>query len=379
MTDRALKNLLVVALEQAVAAPMCTLRLADGGARVIKIERCEGETARHYDRSVFGESAYFSWLNRGKESAALDIKRAEDLALLRRMIARADVFVQNLAPGAAARLGLAARQLVLDHQHLIAVDIVGYGQDTSYRDMRAYDMLVQAEVAACAVTGTPAEPCKVGFSVADIATGMNAHSLILEALIARADTGRGRAVEVSMFDSMADMMTVPLLHHTSGGRDTPRCGLAHASIRPYGAYRCRDGREIVIAIQNAHEWKRFCDGVLKSPQFASDQRFESNPSRVLNQVALDAAIAATFEQLDSEEIVTRLQESEIAWGRVSTVRDLAGHPALRCLSVDMPGGERVAMPRPAGRGAELGGAVPALGHHTERLRAEFGAQLPAAH
>jgi crotonobetainyl-CoA:carnitine CoA-transferase CaiB-like acyl-CoA transferase len=379
MANRPLRKLLVVALEQAVAAPLCTVRLADAGARIIKIERREGETARHYDGTVFGESAYFTWLNRGKESAVLDIKQVEDLGLLRRMIARADVFVQNLAPGAAARLGLAAHQLTAEHRRLIAVDIVGYGQDTPYRDMRAYDLLVQAEAAACSITGTPAEPCKVGFSVADIVTGMNAHCLILEALLERADTGRGRAIEVSMFDGMADMMAVPLLHYTSAGCDTPRCGLAHASIRPYGAYRCRDGRELVVAIQNANEWKRFCDGVLESPQFVSDRRFESNPSRVLNQVALDAAIAATFDQFDSEQMVTRLQKSKIAWGRVSTVQDLAVHPALHWLSVELPSGDRVAVPRPAGRAEELGGAIPALGFHTEQVRSEFGERLPVAY
>ena len=215
-----LSGLLVVAIEQAVAAPLCTMRLADGGARVIKIERSEGETARHYDKAVKGMSAYFTWLNRGKESAVLDLKNTDDLALVHRMVAQADVFIQNMAPGATARLDLDAAKLVERHPRLIVVDIVGYGQTTPYRDMRAYDMLVQAESGLCAVTGTDDTPSKVGVSAADIATGMNAHAAILEALIAREKTGRGQAIEIAMFDGMADWMTVPLLHLEHAQRDT---------------------------------------------------------------------------------------------------------------------------------------------------------------
>ena len=229
----ALSGLFVVTIEQAVAAPMCTLRLADAGARVVKIERPEGDTARHYDRSVKGVSAYFAWLNRGKESAVLDLKDAGDLAVAHRMVARADVFVQNLAPGASARLGLGAR--LARHPRLIVVDIVGYGQDTPYREMRAYDMLVQSESGICAVTGTPDTPSKVGVSVADIATGMNAHAAVLEALIARDKTGRGRAIEVAMFDGMADWMAVPLLHLEHEGRETRATGfpmLRSTPMRP---------------------------------------------------------------------------------------------------------------------------------------------------
>lgn len=245
---RPLEGLLVVSIEQAVAAPLCTVRLADAGARVIKIERPEGETARHYDTAVGGMSAYFVWLNRGKMSAALDLKSEADLALLQRMVAKADVLVQNLAPGAIDRLGLSAEVIAAKYPRLIALSIVGYGQDTDYAAMRAYDMLVQAESGLCAVTGTPDTPSKVGVSAADIATGMNAHAAILEALISRQTTGLGRVIEIAMFDGMADWMAVPLLHYEHAGRETGRYGLAHASIYPYRPYVCGDGLAIVVSI-----------------------------------------------------------------------------------------------------------------------------------
>ena len=367
----ALEGLLVVAIEQAVAAPMCTLRLADAGARVIKIERPEGDTARHYDGAVHGISAYFAWLNRGKESVVLDLKAPADLALAHRLVGRADVLVQNLAPGAAARLGLGSGPLTARHSRLIAVDIVGYGSDTPYRDMRAYDMLVQAESGICAVTGTPDEPAKVGVSVADIATGMNGHAAILEALIARGSNGRGRAIEVAMFDGMADWMSVPLLHHTEGGRATGRHGLSHASIYPYACYRCRDG-EIVVAVQHGGEWERFCAGVLGSADLAEDERFADNSRRVANRDALDAIVAPVFAGLPQGEAIARLEAHGIAWARVSGVADLARHPALRCLTSPTGDGRDFLVPRPAGRDAFDPGAVPALGEHTERVRAEFG-------
>ncbi|MCC6383421.1 MAG: CoA transferase, partial [Dehalococcoidia bacterium] len=285
--DRPLSGLLVVSIEQAVAAPLCTVRLADAGARVIKIERTDGETARHYDSTVAGMSAYFVWLNRGKESAALDLKSPEDLALLHRMVTKADVLVQNLLPGAIDRLGLSEESIVEKFPRLIAVNIVGYGQDTPYARMRAYDMLVQAESGLCAVTGTPETPSKIGVSAADIATGMNAHAAILEALIARGKTARGRVVEISMFDGMADWMSVPLLHYEHAGLETARHGLAHASIYPYRNYLCRCGRTIVVAIQHNDEWKRFCSGVLKRDDLLADQRFSSNARRVANREGLD--------------------------------------------------------------------------------------------
>lgn len=365
-----LDGLLVVAIEQAVAAPMCTVRLADAGARVIKIERAGGETARHYDKAVNGMSAYFAWLNRGKESVVLDLKDKADLALVHRMVSRADVFVQNLAPGAAVRLGLGAADLLRRRPRLIAVDIVGYGQETPCRDMRAYDLLVQAESGLCAVTGTPETPSKVGVSVADIATGMNAHAAILEALIHRERTGRGRAVEVSMFDGLADWMAVPLLHLRHQGKDTGRHGLSHAAIYPYGPFACRDG-DVVMVVQNPGEWKRFCNGVLQRPELFADPRFADNPSRVRHRDALDRELRPIFSGMDRAEAIARLEAHQLAWGRVSEVADLASHPALRCISVALPDGRTFEAPRPAGRMDVPGRTVPALGADTDKVRAEF--------
>lgn len=364
-----LEGVLVIALEQAVAAPMCTLRLADAGARVIKIERAEGETARHYDKTVLGTSAYFAWLNRGKESAVLDIKQAGDRALLERMVARADVFVQNLAPGAAGRLGLGAADLVARYPHLIAVDLAGYPSDTSYRDMRAYDMLIQAEAGICSVTGTPEDPVKVGVSMADVATGMNAHAAILEALLERGKSGQGRALEITMFDAMADMMSVPLLHHDYAARETPRTGLAHASIYPYGRVDCLDG-SVVIVVQNPGEWRRLCEGVLARPDLIDDPRFADNPSRVANREVLDEILKDTFSVLSRAEAIHRLEANRLAWSNVSTVADLSGHPALRRVEVETPGGAFAAVGSPVRREIRLG-PVPALGAHTEQLRREF--------
>ena len=369
---RALDGLLVVAIEQAVAAPMCTVRLADAGARVIKIERPGGETARHYDEAVMGTSAYFAWLNRGKESVVLDLKGAADVELMHRLIAQADVLVQNLAPGATGRLGIGSRDMVLRYPRLIAVDIVGYGQDTAYRDKRAYDMLVQAESGLCAVTGTPDTPSKVGVSVADIATGLSAHALVLEALLERAVTGTGKAIEVAMFDVMADWMSVPLLHQLYAGVETGRYGLAHASIYPYKPYPCRDG-EVILAIQNADEWRRFCSGVMQRPDLREDPRFIDNPSRVRNREALDGEISGVFSTLSVAELVQRLEAHQIAWGKVSTVSDLVTHPALRRMAVKLHGGETFEIPRPAGRPELRAGPPPDTGADTSRIREEFRA------
>ena len=377
MSDPAqpLEGLLVVSIEQAVAAPLCTVRLADAGARVIKIERPEGETARHYDSAVNGMSAYFVWLNRGKESAALDLKSQDDLALLHRVVAQADVLVQNLAPGAIDRLGLSAQSIANKYPRLIAVGIVGYGQDTDYAAMRAYDMLVQAESGLCSVTGTPDVPSKVGVSAADIATGMNAHAAILEALLMREKTGRGRVIEIAMFDGMADWMAVPLLHYEHAGRETGRYGLAHASIYPYRPYVCRDGSAIVISIQQNSEWRRFCTTVLNKPLLIEDARFATNALRVANRELLDGEIEPVFASFDIEEAIRRLDLAQNAWGRVSGVHDLPHHKALRRIEVALPDGTTVAVPKsPVREGAfETAPAVPALGADTDRIRAEFAA------
>jgi itaconate CoA-transferase len=369
-----LEGIFVVALEQAVAAPICTMRLADAGARVVKIERPEGDLARHYDHAVQGTSAYFAWANRGKESAVLDVKQPADLALLKRMIERADVFIQNFVPGAAARLGLASQDLVARHPKLIAVDIVGYGQETPYRDMRAYDMLVQAESGICAVTGTPETPSKVGVSIADTAAGMNAHAAVLEALIARGRDGRGRAIEIALFDGMADWMSVPLMHYEHQGHVTGRHGLAHASIYPYGTFRCRDG-EVVIAIQNRAEWQRLCEGVLGRPDLFADPRFADNPLRVANRDALDSQMAPVFAALTVQEAVAKLEVGKIAWAKVTGLAELSVHPALRRILVDIPGGRFQAV-APALHPHLRAGPVPALGQHTQSIRREFAEAAP---
>lgn len=367
-----LSDTLVIAIEQAVAAPLCTVRLADAGARVIKIERPDGETARHYDATVEGMSAYFVWLNRGKESVALDLKSEEDLALLHRMVEKADLLVQNLAPGAIDRLGLSKDALAARLPRLISVHIVGYGQDTSYADMRAYDMLVQAESGVCAVTGSPDAPAKVGVSAADIATGMNAHAAVLEALLQRHKTGRGQAIEIAMFDGMADWMTVPLLHHEHG-RETRRYGLAHASIYPYRPYVCGCGGIVIVAIQQASEWSRFCSEVLQRRDLFADERFATNAWRVANREALDAEIEPIFAALDREEAIRRLNASQIAWGKLTEVRELGAHAALRRMPVRLPNGSEILVPCPAGRSQPSGErpSIPAMGAHTSRIRMEF--------
>jgi crotonobetainyl-CoA:carnitine CoA-transferase CaiB-like acyl-CoA transferase len=367
-----LDGLLVVSLEQAVAAPYCASRLADAGARVIKIERPEGDFARGYDRVARGQSAYFVWLNRGKESIALDIKAVADKALLARMIARADVFIQNLAPGAAARAGFASAELRTRQPRLITCDISGYGEEGPYAAMKAYDLLVQAESGLTAITGRPEGPGRVGVSVCDIAAGMYAYMGVLEALIERGQSGHGKGVAVSLFDGMADWMTVPLLHQTYGDGAPPRVGLNHPSIAPYGAYAAADG-EIVLSIQNEREWRRFCAEVLERPELAADPRFADNLARVANRLALDREIAAVFDALGRDALVARLRAAAIAYGALNSVADLERHPQLRRATVATPGGavELVAPPaRVAGQGPALG-PVPALDQHGAAIRAEF--------
>lgn len=364
-----LSGLLVVAIEQAVAAPVCTVRLADAGARVIKIERETGDTARHYDRAIHGTSAYFAWLNRGKQSAVLDVKSTSDRAVIEAMVAQADVFVQNLAPGASVRLGLGAADLVARYPRLIAIDIVGYGQDTAARDRRAYDMLIQAESGLCAVTGTPETPVKVGVSLADVATGMTAHAAVLEALIERGITGKGKAIEIAMFDTMADLMSVPLLHHDYAHRDSPRVGLSHASIYPYAAYPCRDG-EVVAVVQSPQEWLRFCNLIMDRPDLAQDPRFVDNPARVANRAALEALILPVFAAETCEGMITRLEAADLPWSRVSSVADLSAHPALRRMEGHVAGGRFKGAVSPLRRDL-VAGPVPELGAHTAAIRAEF--------
>ena len=372
MTDRgALDGLLVVALEQAVAAPYCSSRLADAGARVIKIERAGGDFARQYDHVAHGESAYFVWLNRGKESIVLDVKDPGDRDLLARMVARADVFIQNLAPGAAARLGFGAADLRARHPRLITCDISGYGEDGPYAAMKAYDLLVQAEAGLSAITGTPEGMARVGVSVADIAAGMHAHAAILEALIARGQTGEGRAIKVSLFAAMADWMTVPLLHFDYGGKAPARTGLNHPSIAPYGAYPYRDG-VVLISIQNQREWVAFCAGVLADAALATDPRFADNTARVVHRDELDTFIVAAFSVLDRAALTGRLDAAGTAYGMVNGVDGLSAHPQLRRIEVPTPSGPVNLPAPPADTGTPFAARpVPAIGQHTQALRREF--------
>ena len=373
MSNLPLAGILVVTLEQAVAAPYCSSRLADAGARVIKIERPEGDFARNYDHVAHGESAYFVWLNRGKESVVLDIKDTEDAALLNRMLARADVFIQNLAPGAAERAGFGSAALRERYPRLITVDISGYGEDGPYRDMKAYDLLVQSETGLASITGAPEAPGRVGVSVADIACGMYAHTAVLQALYERGRTGKGRGVAVSLFDSIADWMTVPLLHQDYGGKAPERVGLNHPSIAPYGAFALSDGHTVVISIQNEREWRTFCAEVLEQPDLATDPRFVSNTLRVADRPELDAAVGAFFAKLDRAQATERLRRARIAFGSLNSVADLSEHSQLCRITIDTPTGPVNAVappPRWAGETFQPR-PVPAIGQHTEALRREF--------
>ncbi len=368
-----LTGLLVVALEQAVAAPYCSSRLADAGARVIKIERAEGDFARGYDSAVNGLASYFVWLNRGKESLVADIKQPADRALLHRLLARADVFIQNLAPGAAERAGFAAEALRRVNPRLITVDISGYGRGNSYTEMKAYDLLVQAETGLAGITGHPAGPGRVGVSVCDIACGMSAYAGVLEALLARGITGSGGHVEVSLFDSVADWMNVPLLYFEGAGTAPRRVGLAHPSICPYGAFETADGHLVLISIQNEREWASFCAAILGDAALASSAGFESNNARVANRPVVDARVAAAFAVLSRADAAERLRAAKIAYGFVNSLSDLAGHPALRRVEVDTPAGPASIVAPAAIRdgSAPLLGPVPRIGEHSAAIWAEF--------
>jgi len=368
-----LSGVLVVSIEQAVSAPLATCRLADAGARVIKVERPEGDFARTYDALVHGESAHFVWLNRGKESVVLDLTQASDSALLEAMIARADVFVQNLKPGAIAKLGFAIPRLRRDYPRLIVCSISGYGEDGPYAQRKAYDLLIQAESGLASLTGSPDAPARVGVSAADIGTGMNAYEAVLEALLARAKTGEGSDISVSMFDSMADWLTVALLQH-EGGQTPRRIGLAHPSISPYGVFKSKDGADILISIQNDREWVVLARDVMGDAALAADPDFATNVERMKRRSETDGRVAAAFRAMTVDELSEKLAKHEVAFARVSDTEALRTHPHLRRISVDSPTGP-VASPAPAARHsgeARRYGAVPALGAHTARIKAEFG-------
>lgn len=368
-----LEGLLVVALEQAVAAPYCSGRLADAGARVIKIERTDGDFARNYDHAVHGESAYFAWLNKGKESLVLDIKNKDDAELLRRILIKADIFIQNLAPGAAIRAGFGSHDLRARHSKLITCDISGYGDEGLASEMRAYDLLVQAETGLCSLTGSPEAAGRVGVSVCDIAAGMNAYQSVLEALIQRGITQLGSGVAVSLFDGMADWMSVPLLHYDYGGVAPRRAGISHPSIAPYGAFKTKDTAHIVISIQNEREWGRFSAQIMEQPLWAETGPYKNGVLRVENRAKLDQEVQAVFIKYTADEMSQKLRDHKIAYGRLNEVSDLSVHPFLRKITIDSPTGP-IDLPAPPARlsGKERQyGSVPALGAHSKLLRKEF--------
>ena len=368
-----LQGLLVISLEQAVAAPYAAGRLADAGARVIKVERPEGDFARGYDADAKGQSSYFVWLNRGKESVALNLKQADDLQILKNMISKADIFIQNLMPGALERLGLSSAELRAADPGLITCDISGYGSNGPFQQMKAYDFLVQAEVGLAEITGAPEQPGRVGVSICDIAAGMTAHQAILQALYARSRTGKGRGIEVSLFHALADWMNVPYIQSQYGGRDIRRPGLHHPTIAPYGAYRCGDGRQLLLSIQNEREWQRLCSDVLQQPDLPENPKFSSNVKRVENRAALDDILSTVFAAHSIDQLAVMLQKAQIAFGRLNTMDDFAAHPQNRFVTVRTTGGElRILAPGALVNGviAPLG-AVPDLGANSTAIRDEF--------
>ena len=372
-------DLVVVSLEQAVAAPFATRQLADLGARVIKIERPgTGDFARAYDTTVKGLSSYFVWLNRSKESLTLDLKQPGAPEILDRLLARADVFVQNVGPGAAGRLGTDPTDLHARYPKLVVCSVSGYGSSGPYADRKAYDLLVQSEVGLLSLTGTDAEPAKVGISVADIAAGMYAYSGVLAALYARGVHGRGAVIEVSLFDALAEWMSAPAAYTAYGGSAPPRTGAHHASIAPYGPVTTGDGGAVFVAIQNSREWTRFCADVLRQPDLATDDRFATNPLRVTNREALAAVIATVAGGLTTVHLIARLDAAQIAYARMNSMADFLDHPQLsardRWREVDSPNGPLRALVPPVGIGdaPPRMGAVPALGEQTDAILRELG-------
>jgi len=369
----------VVSIEQAVAAPFATRQLADAGARVIKVERPgPGDFAREYDETVRGMSSHFVWLNRSKESVALDLKTEHGREVMQRLVANADVFVQNLAPGAAARLGLGADQLHETHPELIHCSISGYGEGGPYTDKKAYDLLVQCEAGLLSVTGSPEASAKAGISIADIAAGMYAYTGILTALIRRNIAQRGATIEISMLEALTEWMGFPMYYAVYGGSPPPRTGASHAAIAPYGPFSCQDGKLVFIGIQNQREWAIFCESVLRKPELAADPRFSSNSRRVTHRTDLTEEINLIFHTMASEEVVSRLDAANIANARLRDMFELAGHPQLeargRWAEVDSPvGALRTLIPPATLDGDEpVMGRIPEPGEHTAAVLAELG-------
>ena len=376
---RPLDGITVVALEQAVAAPFATRQLADLGARVIKIERpVVGDFARDYDETVKGLSSHFVWLNRSKESLTLDVKHATAAQILERLIVRADVFVQNLAPGAARRLGLAADVLLPKHPRLIVCDVSGYGESGPYSSKKAYDLLVQSEAGVLSVTGTPETPSKVGISIADIATGMYAYSGILTALLQRAKTGEGGRVEVTMLEALGEWMNYPLYYTHFSGAAPPRTGPDHATIVPYGRFRAGDGKEVMFGIQNEREWAAFCDRILQQPALAANPRYDSNVRRNERRAEITALVNEVFSTFKAEEVVAKLDAAGIASARINSPEEVWNHPQFTARSrwreVESPVGVIPALLPPAGvSGVEPRmDPIPELGAHTDAILGELG-------
>ncbi|RWJ02272.1 MAG: CoA transferase [Mesorhizobium sp.] len=377
--QNSLEGITVVAVEQAVAAPYASSRLADAGARVIKIERPEGDFARSYDKLVRGQSAYFVWLNRGKESVCLDLRLEADREVLNTLIADADVFVQNLKPGSIEKLGFGSAGLRRRYPRLITCDISGFGEKGPYSHLKAYDLIVQAETALCAITGTQHGPARVGVSVCDISAGMTAHSAILQALFHRERTGEGASIQVSLFDAVADWMNVPVLQHDYSSYETVRAGVNHPSLAPYGAYRCDDGKDVIFSVQNDREWVNFCENFLKQPELTRAPGFADNMERLGNRARLDEIIERRFSELSSEQAMQELEATGLAYGRLNEVADISTHPHVRRVEVGTPEGtvETIApaaifnSERPSLR------PVPALGAHTDAVREEVRAGLRA--
>ncbi|MGS2717379.1 CaiB/BaiF CoA transferase family protein [Eionea flava] len=375
-TVKPFDGLLVVSIEQAVAAPLCACQLAEGGARVIKIERAEGDFARGYDTAVNGESSYFVWANHGKESLTLNFKQADDAALLHALLEKADIFIQNLAPGACERAGFGSASLREKYPQLITCDISGYGDDGDYRDMKAYDFLVQCESGLVAINGSPKGYGRIGVSVCDIGAGMNALIGIQNALLVRAQTGKGSGVQVSLFDTAADWMQVPFLHSEYGGKAPKRAGLHHPSIAPYGGYETKDNEILAISIQNEREWHRLCAEVLNQADLASDERFNTMNKRVEHRLLLDDIINDLFSSKTRAELEIVLKQAAIAYGAVNSVESLAQHPQLRRKQVTLQDGSHVSIIDSPIRHSitpedHCFGQVPTIGQHSESIRKEF--------
>ena len=371
--NKDLEGIQVITLEQAVAAPYASGKLAQAGARVIKIEREEGDFARRYDSDVNGLSAYFVWLNHGKESVCLNIKDAEDLLILKNIISKSDIFIQNLMPGATNRLGISSKSLREKYPSLITCDISGYGQNGPYSKMKAYDLLIQAESGLANINGSSQEPGRVGVSVCDIAAGMTAFQAILQALIGRNKTGLGRGIEVSLFHSLSDWMNVPYLQTIYGKRKIKRAGLHHATIAPYGVYKCKQDELILISIQNEREWSSLCSLVLDKPDLIEDDNFSNNSNRVSNRNSLDQIINDVFGSVSRKDIIKRLQDADIAYGQLSTIEDLDKHPQSNFISVQTSEGEiSLLSPGAVINGEEVTfGKVPFLGEHTDKIKNEY--------